>query len=172
MKAHALARADVRVLLHELKHGILVVTNGTEFLYGSPLHPAFPLQIYLDKWDQRDRHEPDDWTPAPHSWSNFCWPGIPPRSVPWAALKSAWRRSSAPSCMNCSGPMIVFQFGLWRATLLNLYPRFRYFCVGCKRCIEDDKLWEAEDWLRRNLEAETMPTHRRDLWGRLEPWQP
>lgn len=169
-KKHSLARRDMSVALLERKHEVFTITNGAAFLYGDPASHSFTA-IYEDKWGKRLDEEPDDWNPAWSSWSNFCWSGVEPGRIPWAVLKVAWRQERH-LCPNCDLPMFVYQFGMWRATIFNQYPRFRYLCLVCQRHFRGPENWQVEEWLAANLTEEVMPTFKRNFWGVPEPWYP
>src|SRR5262249_21204598 len=110
-KQHGLARKVVQVALIGRKRELTTVQGGDDFLYGERLAEAFPLRVYLEKWRRRTIEEPDDWTPAPWSGSNYCWEGVEQGWLPWRVLKSAWRHEDAPPCPNCDRPTLLTAFG-------------------------------------------------------------
>jgi hypothetical protein len=116
-KRHGLARKSIKVTLIDRKREAGTVQSGDDFLYGERLPRLFwPLdvywvRVYWGKWQRRHIDEPDDWTAAPCSWSNFCWEGVKQRYIPWRVMKSAWRKENAPLCQNCDKPTILITFG-------------------------------------------------------------
>jgi hypothetical protein len=98
-KQHGLATKRVKVVLLDRKREVNTLRHGDDFLFGERLLLFWPWKSYRRKWQQRAVEEPDDWTAAPHTWSGFAWEGIEPNCIPWAALKSAWRRTTAPLCL-------------------------------------------------------------------------
>jgi hypothetical protein len=170
-KKHGLALKSVKVFLREQKHGVIVLTNGAdEFMYGLPLRLAFPVEIYRAKHDHREIEEPDDGDLAPGSWSSYSWDGSDARTIPWAALKSIWRRERPPVCLNCDGPTLTFGFG-WRSSMLNKYPLVLRLCLSCRCYFENADLWEMDAWLKANLDERTLPRFER-RWNGLHPWLP
>src|SRR5262245_36819108 len=75
-KQHGLARHHVAVVLLDRKREVTTLQTRCDFLYGERLTEGFPLRVYLEKWRRRATEEPDDWTSAPCSGSNYCWEGV------------------------------------------------------------------------------------------------
>jgi hypothetical protein len=158
-KRHRLARVDVDVELRNRKSEEVETQNGEDFLFGDPLAFFFPLRLFLQKWDNRFEHQRDDWTAAPATWSGFAWEGVESNLIPWAALKSAWRRSTPLVCSNCDEPTILVNFGFaWRA-LLNRTMLFIYVCPKCRRSFEDDSVTDLRGWMKANLDPEVWPDY-------------
>ncbi len=115
--------------------------------------------------------EPDDWTAAPHAWSGLTWKGIEPNRIPWAALKSAGRRTAAPPCLNCDRPTLLANFGFpWSGTF-NRRPFFIHACGRCRRRFEDRSIGDVGKWLVKNLEVEVWPDYDM-VWDRTKEWEP
>jgi hypothetical protein len=131
-KQHGLARKGVQVALIERKSETTTVQTGDGFLYGERLTEEFPLSAFKKKWRLRATEEPDDWTPAPHGWSNYCWEGVEQRCIPWGVLKSAWRNENAPLCLNCDKPTLVISFGFCVAGYYKLEPKVVRICPLCR----------------------------------------
>jgi hypothetical protein len=110
-KKHGLARKDVEVVVLDRKREIGTVQSGDPFLFGERLSQDRHREIYLNKWRRRNKREPDDWSASPLSWSGYAWDGVESNRIPWAALKSAWRRTTATPCMNCDRPTLLTNFG-------------------------------------------------------------
>jgi hypothetical protein len=101
--------------------------------------------------------EPDDWTAAPHTWSGFAWKGIEPNCIPWVALKSVWRRTTAPLCQNCDRPTLLTNFGFPFSGMFNRRPFFSHVCGRCRRLFEDRSIGDVAKWVVKNLDAEVWP---------------
>ena len=110
-KKHRLARNDIQIVLKDRKKEIVASHTGDDFLFGEKLAADWPLDVYLTKWRWRFLNERDDWTAAPGTWSGFAWAGLESNRIPWATLKSAWRRGNAIPCRNCNQPTILVNFG-------------------------------------------------------------
>jgi hypothetical protein len=133
-KQHGLARKSVEVALIDRKREVVTAQHGDDFLFGERLPPFWPCKVYWSKWQRRHVKEPDDWTAAPHTWSGFAWKGIEPNRIPWAVLKSAWRRTTAPLCMNCDQATLLTNFGLPWCGMFNRRPfTFAGDAGGCSR---------------------------------------
>jgi hypothetical protein len=136
-KQHGLAQQWVRVVLLDRKRETTTHHYGDDFLFGERLAVFWPWKMYGRKWQRRYVEEPADWTAAPHTWSGFAWEGIEPNRIPWAALKSSWRRTTAPQCMNCDQPILLTNFGFPWSGMFNRRPLFIYACERCRRQFED-----------------------------------
>jgi hypothetical protein len=170
-KAHGLARRVVRVALLDRKRETTTVQTGEAFLFGERLAENFPVDRYEQKWRRRATEEQDDWTAAPHTWSGFAWEGIEPNRIPWAALKSAWRRTTAPLCQNCDQPALLSNFGFPWSGMFNRRPLFIHACGRCRRMFEERSVGDVGKWIVKNLEAEVWPDHEM-MWGNAVRWKP
>ncbi len=172
-KQHGLARKGVRVVLLDRKREATTVQTGDAFLYGERLADSFPLRVYLEKWRRRNIEETDDWQAAPDTFSGFVWQGVEANGIPWAALKSAWRRTTPMLCLNCAAPTLLTNFGLPQWGMFNRQARFLHACGRCQRRFQDDSIdrFDVERWLLSNLDAEVLPDF--ILWmGKPVPWKP
>jgi hypothetical protein len=170
-KRHALAKQSVEVFLIDRKREVITVQPGDDFLYGARLPKDWPWELYLHKWRRRESKEPDDWTPAPGSWSSFCWTEIEPGLVPWAVLKSMWLRETAPLCLNCDKPPILVGFGRVQCGMFNWRDRFVRFCPECQRLFEDGCPSDLGKWVVANLDEPLLPGFQR-VWGKVVKWKP
>jgi len=155
-KQHGLARPEVLVSLRDRKKEIVTKQTGDSFLYGFPLAADFPLDLYLSKWAKRFNLQPDDWTPAPGTRSGFAWGGVED-SIPWIALKAAWRQAAPLICLNCDQPTILNNFGQPWTGMLNRTAKFIHVCSKCRRTFRDDSIKDVPGWVALNLEAEVWP---------------
>jgi hypothetical protein len=170
-KHHGLATKGVKVALLDRKRETTTVQTGDDFLFGQPLPPFWPWKVYWRKWQRRAVEEPDDWTAAPHTWSGFGWEGIEPNRIPWAALKSAWRRASAPLCLNCDQPATLVNFGFPWSGMFNRRTLFVYGCGRCRRLFEDNTVRDVPGWVAANLDADVLPDYDM-VWDRTREWKP
>jgi hypothetical protein len=170
-KQHGLARHHVEVVLLDRKREVTTLQHGDAFLYGERLPPSWPWEAYRSKWRRRVVEEPDDWTAAPHTWSGFAWKGIEPNRIPWAALKSAWRLTTAPLCLNCDQPTLLSNFGFPWSGMFNRRPLFIHVCGRCRRLFEDRSVGDVGKWIVKNLEAEVWPDYDM-VWDRTKEWEP
>jgi hypothetical protein len=108
---------------------------------------------------------------APHIWSGFAWHGIEPNCIPWAALKSAWRRTRAPLCLNCDQPILLVNFGFPWSGMFNRTLMFISVCPLCRRMFEDRSIGDVAKWVVKNLEAEVWPDYDM-VWDRRKAWKP
>lgn len=169
-KQHGLATKGVKVALLDRKREVSTLRQGEDFLFGERL-PLFLPWKYWRKWERRAVEEPNDWTAAPHTWSGFAWEGIEPNSIPWAALKSAWRRTTAPHCLNCDQPTLLTNFGFPWSGMFNRRPFFIHVCGKCRRLFEDRSVRDVPRWIVANLDAEVWPVYDM-VWGNLVKWKP
>lgn len=107
----------------------------------------------------------DDWQAAPGTWSGFAWVGVEDGRIPWAALKAAWRRSSATICQNCDTPTILVNFGLRQVGMFNRSPIFVSVCGACRRSFVEDSITDVRAWIVASLDAEVRPDAE-TVWGR------
>jgi hypothetical protein len=170
-KQHGLARKGVRVALLDRKREVSAPRHGDDFLFGERLPPFWPWKIYRRKRQQRVVEEPDDWTAAPHTWSGFAWEGVEPNRIPWAALKSAWRRTTPMVCPNCDEPTILVNLGDPWAGMFNRKLMFISVCPVCRRLFEDRSVGDVGKWVVKNLDAEVWPDHEM-VWDRTREWEP
>lgn len=164
-KQRGLARPDVTVVIHDRKRENVTRLTGEDFLYGSKLDDDFPLDRFLSKFANRYVDEPDDWTAAPKTRSGFAWEGVEIDRIPWAALKSAWRRSTPEVCQNCDTPTLLVNFGYPQVSMLNRAARFICVCPTCRRSFLDQTAKQTNDWLIANLDEHLQPQFI-VIWGR------
>jgi hypothetical protein len=158
-KQHGLARNDVRVTLIDRKRETSTVQTGDAFLYGERLAEEFPLGAYLEKWRQRAIEEPDDWTPAPCSGSNYCWEEVEQRRIPWRVLKAAWQKEQAPLCRNCDKDTILTTFGYFVSGFYKREPRVVRICPLCRSSFEGCSPWyDWPEWMLANLDSPLLPS--------------
>jgi hypothetical protein len=177
-KAHSLTGKGVRVTLIDRKREASTHLYGHDFLYGEPISPFWPLnarwlRLYWKKWQRRHVEDSDDGTAAPGTHSGFGWEGIEPHGIPWAALKSAWRRIMPMVCPNCDVPTLLVNFGLPQCGFCNREARFVHGCRQCHRLFRDYSIdrFEVETWMVSNLDAEVLPGF--ILWmGKPVKWKP
>lgn len=163
-KQHRLARPEITVELLDRKKEITTSKTGDDFLYGSRIADDFPLAIFLNKHASRFTNEPDDWQAAPNTNSGFAWDGIEDGQIPWAALKSAWRRAAPGVCLNCDGETLLVNFGLPWSGMLRRTPRFEHVCGKCLRVFRDETV-DVKAWMAANLDADLMPRYEM-VWGK------
>jgi hypothetical protein len=157
-KQHRLAKNTLRVTLIDRKRETTTVQAGADFLYGERLAEEFPLDVYLEKWRRRAVEEPDDWTPAPCSGSNYCWEGVEQHWIPWRVLKSAWRHEDAPPCRNCDRPTLLTAFGYFACGFYKRGPAVVRICPLCGSRFEDHSPWDGPAWMLANLDEQLLPT--------------
>lgn len=156
-KRHGLARPEVEVVLRDRKREVITTQTGDDFLFGDRLAADLPLDLFLGKWASRFDRQADDWQAAPGAWSGYAWEGVEDGRIPWAALKSAWRRAAPLTCLNCDTPTLLVNFGYPWAGLFNRSPRFVFACRTCRRSFSDDSVTDVAGWLATNLDAELRP---------------
>jgi hypothetical protein len=157
-KQHSLAKQGVEVFLIDRKRETTKVQTGDAFLYGERLGEEFPLDVYLEKWQRRAVEEPDDWTPAPCSGSNYCWEGVEQRRIPWRVLKSAWRHENPPLCQNCDRPTLLIVFGYFACGFYKRGPEVVRICPLCGSGFEDRSPWGGPEGILANLDGPLLPT--------------
>lgn len=154
-KEQRLARPEVQVGHWRHKNGSVVLQPGHNFLYGErPLHDFRWGQIQQE-WQHRDQEEADDWTAA--AVRTYSREGLPERWIPWAILKSIWRREEAPLCPNCDVPLVVIAFRLNRHLLSENDSYLDRVCFSCRRLFQDwcdDSPWA---WLVKHLAPAMLP---------------
>lgn len=163
-KSHGLARPEIEVVLRDRKKETASKTTGDSFLYGVSLPSDFDLELFQSKWERRFEQQDDDWTAAPGTSSGFAWDGIPDGSIPWAVLKSAWRRCVGVACQNCSGPTILANFGLRQVGMFNRSGFVEHVCGACGRSFSDHTEQEFRAWRMANLDADVRPGFEM-VWG-------
>ena len=164
-KQHGLARPEIEVVLRDRKKEVTSTKFGDEFLCGVPIASDFPLELFQEKWEQRFVYEPSDTQAAPGTASGFAWEGIEDGLIPWAAIKSAWRRGASEVCLNCSGETLLVNFGLRQVGLFNRSPNFVSVCPKCQRSFVDDSIKDAAGWIKANIHADFGPGYEM-MWGK------
>ena len=154
-KSHGLARRNVEVVVIDRKRETSTAKTGDDFLFGESLPDDWPAEIYLSKWGRRHQQEPDDCAASPKSCSGFAWDGVESNLIPWAAMKSAWRRT-ASTCLNCDQPMILANFGQPWIGMFQRKQFVEHVCLKCRRSFEES-VGEVEGWLISNLDADVLP---------------
>lgn len=163
-KQHGLARSEITVELQDRKKEISTEKTGDSFLYGSQIAADFPLDLFVSKWNNRFSIEPDDWQAAPGTNSGFAWADVEDNRIPWAALKSAWRRAAPGVCLNCDGETVLVNFGLPWTGMLSRTPRFESVCGTCLRVFRDETV-DVKAWMAVNLESDVQPRFE-IVWGK------
>ena len=161
-KQHRLARSHVEVVLNDRKKEVVTTQTGDDFLFGDSLAPDFPLDLFLGKWASRfdrqaDDRQADDRQAAPGTWSGYAWEGVEDGRIPWAAMKSAWRRAAPLICLNCDTPTLLVNFGQPWSSMFSRTPRFVHVCGTCRRSFANDSVTDVAGWLATNLDAEVRP---------------
>jgi hypothetical protein len=168
-KEHALARPEVQVALVRRKNGLVTLLPADDFLSGTRFAPAFPFDAYRERWDRRHECQSDDHAPAPWSWSSYSWEGVEAGRIPWAALKSAWRREPAPDCPNCGGTLAVWRFDWRRASWLSsTRTEVLRCCFPCRRSFEESLHGDPWPWLARTLGPEVLPSWHDGGFGKAD----
>ena len=162
-KSHGLARPEIEVVLKDRKKDTVTTLTGDDFLYGVPLASDFDLELFQSKRERCFVNESDDWQAAPGTSSGFAWDGIPDGSIPWAAMKSAWRGAGVV-CQNCSGPTILTNFGLRQVGVFNRCGFVEHVCGTCRRSFKDESV-DVKAWIVANLDAEVWPGFEM-VWGK------
>jgi hypothetical protein len=164
-KTHRLARQEIAVELRDRKKEAATMQTGDDFLFGDRIAADFPLDRFQSKWANRFTNEADDWQAAPNTSSGFAWDGIEDNRIPWAALKSAWRRAAPGVCLNCDTPTLLVNFGLRPLGMFNRCPNFLSVCSQCRRSYWDETVKDVGAWIERNLDVEVRPAYEM-VWGR------
>jgi hypothetical protein len=170
-KMYGLARKEIEVVVKDRKREGVTTQSGEDFLFGDRLAADWPLELFLSKWESRLEQQSDDRTAAPGTWSGYAWEGVENNRIPWAALKSAWRRTSPMLCHNCDQPTILVNFGLRPVGMFNRKPSFVHVCGECCRSFRDESIRDVAGWMKANLDAEARPDFEM-VWNRrvkLEP---
>ena len=157
-KRHSLTRPEVGVFLMDRKREVAYVCPGTTFLYGEEVVTGFPWEAHLRQWQQRLVSEPDDWSGAPGSVTNFRWAGIEEGLIPWAVLKHAWTRERPPLCQNCDVDLFLFRIWFVWSKLDSLTRA----CFRCHREFRDDSL-HVLSWMVQHLDSALWPTSHQQL---------
>lgn len=163
-KSHRLARPEIEVVLRDRKKETVTTLTGDSFLYGVPLASDFDLELFQSKWEKRFDKEADDWQAAPGTSSGFAWDGLPDGSIPWAAIKSAWRLGAGVVCQNCSGEALLVNFGLRQVGMFNRTGFVEHVCGACRRSFKDETV-DVKAWMAANLDAEVWPGFEM-VWGK------
>lgn len=164
-KQHGLARPDVEVVLRDRKQESVTTKPGDDFLFGDRFALDFPFDLFVSKCASRFVHQPDDWQPAPGTWSGFAWEGVEDNRIPWTAMKSAWRRAIPMTCLNCDQPTLLVNFGYPWTGLFNRSPRFTHACGTCRQSFTYDSVTDVAGWMAVNLDPEVRPGYDM-LWDR------
>jgi hypothetical protein len=164
-KTHGLVRKEIEVIVRDRKREESVTLTGEDFQFGDPIAPDFPVELFQRKWRRRFEGEEDDWSAAPNTLSGYAWEGIEDDRIPWAAIKSAWRRNPGLVCLNCNQPTLLANFGFPMCGMFNRSPRFRHTCGNCRRSFKDDSVKDVGGWIMVNLDAEVQPAFMM-VWGR------
>lgn len=163
-KSHGLARPEIEVVLRDRKKETVSTLTGDSFLYGVLLASDFDLELFQSKWEKRFLQEADDSQAAPGTSSGFAFKGLPDGAVPWAAMKSAWRRSAPGSCLNCSKETFWTNFGLRQMGLFNRTGFVEHVCGACRRSFRDETV-DVKAWMAVNLDEVVRPDAEM-VWGR------
>jgi hypothetical protein len=156
-KTHGLALRGIKVVVKERKREVATLKTGDDFLFGERLASHWMLRRYERKWRARFDVQPDDGLAAPGTWSGYAWEGLESNRIPWAAMKSAWRRAAPRLCLNCDTPTFLANFGFPWQGMFNRYPSFFHACGTCRRTFEDDSVKDVKEWIALNLDAEVRP---------------
>lgn len=168
-KTHGLARPEIEVVLRDRKKETVTTLTGDSFLYGVPLASDFDLELFQSKWERRFVQESDDWQAAQGTSSGFAWNGLPDGTVPWAAMKNAWRQGGGVVCPNCSERTFLTNFGLRQVGMFNRAGFVEYVCGTCRRSFRDETV-DVKAWIMANLDAEVWPEAEM-VWGRRVKWE-
>ena len=163
-KQHRLVRPEITVQLRDRKKEVTTTKTGDSFLYGSQIAADIPLAIFQSKYASRFTNEPDDWQAAPNTNSGFAWDGVEDGRIPWAAMKSAWRRAVPGVCLNCDGGTVLVNFWLPWTGMLSRTPRFENVCGKCLRVFRDETV-DVKAWMAVNLDENVQPGYEM-VWGK------
>lgn len=164
-KAHQLARQEIKVVQRDRKKEVITTQTGDDFLYGDRLDADYPVDLFLKKWVSRFVKQLDDWEAAPCTWSGFAWEGVEDGRIPWAAMKSVWRRVAPLICLNCDTPTLLVNFGQPWTGMFNRSAKFVHVCGTCRRSFMDDSIKDVSGWMAANLDSEVWPDAE-IVWGR------
>ncbi|HBJ38768.1 MAG TPA: hypothetical protein DDZ51_29260 [Planctomycetaceae bacterium] len=167
-KASGLASPDVQVTLINRKTEVFAHKIGDEFRYGERLAEDFSVELLTSKWHHRFVNQPDDQQAVPGSRAGFAWEGLEDGQIPWAAMKSAWRRMQPIICLNCDQPNILVNFGLPQVSFFRHAPRFISVCPKCQRSFVDDSITDVTGWMATNLDQGVRPGFRVVFGNRVE----
>jgi hypothetical protein len=101
--SHRLARQEVELVVKDRKKEAITTKTGDNFLFGDRIAPNFPFDLVQSECGRRFEQNAVDWSSASGTSSGFAWDGLEDSCIPWAALKSAWRRAAPGSCLNYFG---------------------------------------------------------------------
>ena len=163
-KTHGLARPEIEVGLRDRKKETVSTQTGDSFLYGVPLASDFDLELFQSKWERRFVNESDDWQAAPGTSSGFAWNGLQNGFIPWAAMKSAWRRGAGVVCQNCSETTFLTNFGLRQVGQFNRAGFVEHVCGTCRRSFRDETV-DLKAWMAANLDVDVLPGFEM-VWGK------
>lgn len=164
-KQNGLARSEIEVVLRDRKKEVVTTKTGDSFLYGSRIAADFPLDLFQRKFANRFTKEADDWQAAPNTSSGFAWADLDDNRIPWAALKSAWRRAAPGVCLNCDGETVLVNFGLRPVGMFKRSANFVSVCGQCRRSSVDDSVKDVRSWIVANLDVEVRPDFEM-VWGK------
>jgi hypothetical protein len=164
-KTNRLARPEIAVVLLDRKKETVTKKTGDDFLFGSRIAPDFPLDLFQNKFANRFTNDPDDWQAAPNTNSGFAWDGLEDNRIPWAAMKSAWRRAAPGVCLNCDGETLLVNFGLRPLGMFNRCQKFTSVCGACRRSFKDESVKDVTEWMATNLDVDVRPGFEM-VWGR------
>ena len=169
-KAHGLAQKEIEVVLRDRKKEVVTTQHGDDFLYGNLIASDFDLRLFQSRCGRRFVNDHDDWTAAPGTRSGYAWDQIEDNRIPWAALKSAWRRTAPGVCLNCDVPTLLTNFGLRPTGMCNRSPNFVTVCGACRRSFRDESVTDVRAWIVANLDAEVRPGFEM-RWGKRVKWE-
>jgi hypothetical protein len=169
-KEHQLARPEITVTVRDRKRESLTKQTGDDYLYGDRIASDIPLEHFQSKWGNRFSAEPDDWTAVPGTWSGYAWEGIESDLIPWAALKSAWRRTNGMACLNCNKMTLLVNFGQPWIGMFSRLPNFLYACSACQKAFDDESVKDVQRWLLANLDVDVLPDYEL-LWSKRVKWE-
>jgi len=168
-KTNGFTRPEVQITLLARRDETITHKTGDDFLYGTKIAKEFPIELFTSKWSNRFLNESDDQQASPSTNSGLAWEGLEDGEIPWAALKSAWKRSQSASCLNCDQPPILVQFGLKQVGMFNRSPNFLRVCPKCNQSFIDETITNCRGWMKANLDADVYPKFE-IVWGtRFKP---
>ena len=113
----------------------------------------------------RFEQQADDWMAAPGTSSGFAWAGLADGSIPWAALKTSWRRGGRSVCQNCSEATFLVNFGLRQVGMFNRSGFVEHVCGACRRSFRDESEKDVGAWTIANLDEVVRPDAEM-VWGK------